>query len=112
VSVEQHTLTQTVPTPGAAWRAAAWVILAVDVLIVVLLHQLQGQKGSTFDIVAAAVFVAAFLTLIGLTIVGVGAGAVGAKQASDAGDRRFVVILPVLLHVVLLMAAFASLAAR
>ena len=105
------TIARPASTPGTSWRAAAWILLAVNALIVVLLLQLQAQKGPGFDIIAAAMFVGTFFALIGMTIVGVGAGVIGALRGSDHGDRRFVVILPVFLHVVLLMGAFATLSA-
>jgi hypothetical protein len=111
MTAETQTLAAPTATPGAGWRAATWVLLAVDVLIVFLLLQLQGQKGPGFDIIAAAMFVGTFLALIGLTIAGAGAGVIGALRGSDHGDRRAVIFLPVFLHVVLLMGAFVALSA-
>ena len=105
------TIASPAPSPGASWRAAAWILLAVDTLTVFLLLQLQAQKGSGFDIIAAAMFVGTFFALIGMTIVGVGAGLIGAIRGSDHGDRRFLVVLPVFLHIVLLVGAFAALSA-
>ena len=98
-------------SPGASWRWAAWIILAVDTLIVFLLLQLQAEKGSAFDIIAAAMFVGTFFALIGLTIVGVGAGVIGALRGSHRGDRRAIIFLPSVLHIVLLIGAFAALSA-
>lgn len=105
------TIARPASTPGASWRAASWILLPLDALILMLLLQLQAQKGPQFDIIAAAMFVGTFFALIGMTIVGVGAGVIGAIRSSYHGDRRFVVILPVFLHVVLLMGAFATLSA-
>ena len=112
MTAEQDVAAPAAETPGAAWRAATWVILVVDALIVYVLLGLQGQERHGFDIIAAAGFVGGFFALIGMTIMGVGFGAIGAKRAADHGDRRFIVILPVFAHVVLLMWAIATLAAN
>lgn len=111
MTAEAETIARPPAMAGAAWRAATWILLAVDVLVVFLLLQLQAQKGSGFDIIAAAMFVGTFFALIGMTIVGVGAGVIGALRGSDQGDRRAVIFLPAFLHVVLLMGAFAALSA-
>lgn len=111
MTAEQDSIAPTGSTPGAAWRAATWIILAVDVLIAFLLTDLQGQERHTFDIFAAAGFIAAFFALIGMTIIGVGCGIVGAVQAFNHGDKRFVVILPMFAHVVLLIGTLGALSA-
>jgi hypothetical protein len=93
-------------TPGAIWRAVAWVALLLAVMTAVPIlsypkNSGQGGLGAAAGIVIGVGFV--FVSCA----VGIVCGIFGATAASSVGDRRFIVILPVFANAALLLGMLA-----
>ena len=93
-------------TPGAVWRAIAWAALLLAVIVAVPLLSMHANRGS-FSLVAGAAAVVGFLFMCLCCAVGIACGIFGAVAASDAGDRRFLMILPVYANALLLLGMLA-----
>ena len=96
-------------TPGAVWRAIAWVALLLAVTVVVSILSYPKNSGQA-GLLAAAGIVIGVLFVFLCCGVGIVCGLFGAHAASDAGDRRFLMILPVFAHAVLLLGMLALMA--
>lgn|SRR5688572_8811482 len=83
---------------GTGWRVAAWMAFA---LAVVIASQVMTTKAR--DMVHGAVLAMSALLMLLVAGLGVLFAIFGAAASSSAGDRRFVVILPVLANAVLVL---------
>ena len=93
-------------TPGAIWRAVAWVALLLAVITAVPILSYPKNSGQG-GLVAAAGIVMGVLFIFLCCGVGIVCGIFGATAASSAGDRRFLMILPVYANALLLLGMLA-----
>lgn len=83
---------------GTGWRVAAWMAFALAVLIA---SQVVTTKAR--DMVHGAVLAMSALLMLLVAGLGVLFAIFGAAASSSVGDKRFVVILPVLANAVLML---------
>ena len=83
---------------GTGWRTAAWMAFA---LAVVIASQVMTTKAR--DMVQGAVLVMGALLMLLVAGLGVVFAIFGAAASASVGDKRFVVILPVLANAVLVL---------
>jgi hypothetical protein len=83
---------------GTGWRVAAWMAFA---LAVVIASQVMTTKAR--DMVHGAVLAMGALTMLLVAGLGVIFAIFGAAASTAVGDKRFVVILPVLANAVLVL---------
>ena len=83
---------------GTGWRAAAWMAFA---LALVIASQVLTTKAR--DMVHGAVLAMGALLMLLVASLGVVFAVFGLAASSSAGDKRFVVILPVLANAVLVL---------
>ena len=83
---------------GTGWRTAAWMAFA---LALVIASQVLTTKAR--DMVHGAVLAMGALLMLLVAALGVVFSMFGAAASSSVGDRRFVVILPVLANAVLVL---------
>jgi hypothetical protein len=88
---------------GTGWRVASWWAFG---LALVIASQVMTTKSR--DMVHAAVLAAAALFMLLVSGLGVVFALFGAAAAASAGDRRFVVLLPVLANAALLIGFLAA----
>ena len=96
-------------TPGATWRAVAWVALFLALITAAPIFSYP-KNSAAGGLLAAAVIVIGVGFIFLCCFVGIVCGIFGASAASDAGDRRFIMILPVYAHAVFLLGMLASMA--
>jgi lipopolysaccharide export LptBFGC system permease protein LptF len=103
----ERTMTQdSATTPGAVWRAVAWVTLLLAVVVAASILAYPKNSGQGGLLAAAGIVIGVgFVFLCG--VVGIVCGIFGAHAASDAGDRRFLMILPVYANALLLLGMLA-----
>jgi hypothetical protein len=105
-TVESTMTREQATTPGAVWRAIAWVAVLLSVIAAVPILTYPKNSGSG-DLLAAAGIVVGVMFIFVSCAVGIACGIFGAVAASNAGDRRFLMILPVYANVLLLLGLLA-----
>jgi hypothetical protein len=83
---------------GSGWRIAAWAAFALALAIA---SQVMTAKAR--DMVHAAVLAAAALFMLLMGALGLVFAVFGAAASAGVGDRRFVVILPIVANAALLL---------
>ena len=83
---------------GTGWRVAAWMAFALAVLIA---WKVNTTKPA--DMVQGAVLAMGALLMLFVGALGVVFGLFGAAASAGVGDKRFVVVLPVLANAALVL---------
>jgi hypothetical protein len=93
-------------TPGAIWRAVAWAALLLALTTAAPIFSYPTNSGQGGLLAAAGIVIGiGFIFLC--CFVGIVCGIFGATAAFSAGDRRFLMILPVCANVALLLGMLA-----
>ena len=94
------------PTAGAIWRAVAWVALLLAVITALPILSYPKNSGQGGLLAAAGIVIGVGFILV-CCAAGIVCGIFGATAASSAGDRRFIVTLPVYANALLLLGMLA-----